>query len=132
MDLQSLIHVLANWLSTASKLEGVAFVGFMVDTLVMGAGFITWVLFLPQIRLLYTAKRSDTLSLGTVYGSFSVQTLVFIQALLKGNWQLAFLQGTSMFFLVIVIIMVHWYRRWPGGRTLLPRWYLSRRKSFHK
>ena len=88
----------------------------VIGWLIVGASFCVWMLFLPQIKLLYEVKKAESLSLVTVYGSLGIQTLIFLQAILKFNYQLAFLQSMSMTSLVVVIVMVHYYRKVPGGR----------------
>lgn len=88
----------------------------VVGWMVAMVSFVIWALFLPQIKLLYRVKDSQSLSLLTVYGSLAVQTLIFTRALLKSDFKLALLQSTSMFFLGIIICMAHYYRRYPGGR----------------
>lgn len=90
----------------------------VVAWLVAASAFIVWLLFLPQIRIMYKVKRADSISLGTVGGSFSIQSLIFMHAILNYDYRLAFLQSTSMFFLCIVIIMIIYYRKFPEGRKL--------------
>ena len=89
----------------------------IVSWLVASASLVVWALFLPQIRLLHKVKEARSLSLMTIYGSFTIQSLIFLHALLGNDYKLAFLQSTSMLFLGIVIFMIHYYRMYPGGRA---------------
>lgn len=87
-----------------------------VDGLVVVAGFVGWIVFVPQIRLLLQMKKSDTISLGMVWGSFALQATIFFQGLLKKNWPLVFVMSTSLICLCIILFLIYRYRRWPGGR----------------
>ena len=74
----------------------------MVAWLVAFSGLFVPLLFAPQIRLLYKEKVSNSLSLGTVWGSFIIQGLVALDAFFKSNDKLVFLQLVSMTCLVII------------------------------
>ena len=88
----------------------------VIDTLVLVCGFGIWVFFIPQIRLLLKEKESKTNSLSLMWGSFVIQTLVLIQVLLRENWPLVFVQAMSLTGVTITLILIHYYRRYPGGR----------------
>lgn len=79
--------------------------GMFVDGLVVVAGFVGWIVFVPQIRLLWRVKKSDTISLGMVWGSFALQTVLFIQGLMKENWPLVFVMSTSLICLCITLFL---------------------------
>lgn len=81
------------------------------------SGLFTWILFVPQIRLLLKVKRSDSISLGMTWGSFALQALILIQSLLIQNWYLSFTMGISVLCLLITNIFIHYYRKYPGGRS---------------
>lgn len=78
-----------------------------VDGLVVVAGFVGWIVFVPQIRLLLQMKKSDTISLGMVWGSFALQAAIFIQGILKKNWPLVFVMSTSLICLCIVLFLIY-------------------------
>lgn len=82
----------------------------IVDALVFLAGFVAWAVYLPQIRLLLKVKKSDTISLGLVGGSWVLQTLLFLQSIIKENWSLTFMMGLSLLALSCVIWLVSYYR----------------------
>jgi len=88
----------------------------IVNWLVVTGGLFTWVLFIPQIRLLLKTKRSDSISLGMTWGSFALQALILLQSLLLQNWFLSFTMGTSVTFLTITNVLIHYYRKYPGGK----------------
>ncbi len=87
----------------------------IVDGLVVVAGFIGWIVFLPQIELLWEMKKADTISLGMVWGSFALQAILFIQGILKKNWPVVFMMSTSLICLCIILVLIYYYRQWPGG-----------------
>ncbi len=88
----------------------------VVDILVFSAGFVTWLLFVPQIKKLKEVKRSDALSLGTIYGSIALQLLYLLQSGLQENWALFFPLLVSLTCLCILLRTILHYREWPGGR----------------
>ena len=87
-----------------------------VDWLVGISGLFTWLLFAPQIHLLWKQKRSDTISLGMTWGSWLLQSLILTQSLLHENWSLTLTMGVSVLSLSITIFFIHYYRAFPGGR----------------
>ena len=87
-----------------------------VDWVVVGAGFISWVVFLPQIQLLLRVKRSDSVSLGLLWGSVALQSLALLQLVLRENWQLSVMYVVGLFCLAIIIFLVYRYRKYPGGK----------------
>lgn len=87
-----------------------------VDALVALSGFVSWTIFLPQIRLLLRVKKSDNLSFGTVWGSLALQSLIITQSLLKGNWPLAFMISVNATALGCLIFLIYYYRKFPGGK----------------
>ncbi len=91
----------------------------VVDVLVVLSGFVSGAVFIPQIRLLFQTKKSDNLSLGTVWGSFLLQSLIITQAVLKENWSLAFMMTMNGVFLGYVIFLIYYYRRFPGGKAAI-------------
>lgn len=86
------------------------------DWLVATAGLFTWMLFLPQIKLLIKVKDSRSISLGMTWGSWGLQILILIQSLLHQNWSLTFTMSISVFFLSITNGCIHYYRKYPGGK----------------
>lgn len=88
----------------------------VINWLVLISGFFIWLLFVPQIRLLLKHKEAQTNSLALLWGSFVIQVLVLIQVALQANWQLAFVQAVSISGVTITVCLVHYYRRFPGGR----------------
>jgi len=89
----------------------------IISWLVVGIGLISWIMFLPQIRLLLKAKEAKSISLGLVWGSFITQFIIFIHTILQKDWQLSFAILTSLVCLVIIICLIYYYRQWPGGRS---------------
>lgn len=88
----------------------------LVDILVVVAGLFGWLIFLPQIKLLLEVKKSESISLGLVWGSFAMQAVMFLQGILKKNWPLVLVMSTSLICLVIMLWLIYRYRRWPGGK----------------
>lgn len=87
-----------------------------IDWLIGMAGLLTWILFLPQIRLLISVKDSKSISLGMTWGSWVLQVLILTQSVLHQNWTLTFTIGMSVLFLTITNALIHYYRFYPGGR----------------
>lgn len=87
-----------------------------IDTLVLVSGFLIWILFVPQIRLLLKEKQSRTNSLFLQWGSLLIQICLLIQVILRSNYQLAFVQAVSILGVATTIVLIHYYRRYPGGR----------------
>lgn len=87
----------------------------VVDFLVVIAGLVGWVVFLPQIQLLLLIKRSDNISLGMVWGSFAIQSTILFQGILKENWPLVLVMMTSLICLSVILFLIYRYRKWPGG-----------------
>ncbi len=87
----------------------------VIDWLVGISGLFTWLLFVPQIKLLLTVKDSQSISLLMIWGSWILQVLVLIQSILHETWSLAFTMGVSVLFLTITNCFVWYYRRFPGG-----------------
>ncbi len=90
----------------------------IIDTLVLVSGFLIWILFVPQIRLLLKEKQSRTNSLFLQWGSLLIQICLLIQVILRSNYQLAFVQAVSIVGVTITLILIHYYRRYPGGRKI--------------
>jgi hypothetical protein len=90
---------------------------FTIDLLVVMSGFATWIIFIPQIRLLLSVKDSKSISLWTTGLSWGLQVLILLQALLNYNWPLVFTMGVGIFFLTVVILIILYYRQYPGGRA---------------
>lgn len=82
----------------------------IVDKAVLAVGFFSWLLFLPQIKLLLKVKQSDSLSTVTVWGSFGIQRLILLQSALKENWELAFVMLINMICLAIVLVLIYRYK----------------------
>ena len=88
------------------------------DWLVATAGLFTWLLFLPQIKLLIKVKDSKSISLAMTWGSWVLQIFILTQSVLHQNWTLAFTMGISVSFLSITIGCIHYYRKYPGGKLV--------------
>jgi uncharacterized protein with PQ loop repeat len=82
----------------------------IVDFAVFGASLLVWTVFIPQIRLLYRIKKSEGLSLATVWGSLTVQSLIWFQSLLKQNWPVLVVMTTSVICLIIILVLAYRYR----------------------
>lgn len=89
----------------------------IIDILVVVSGFFIWILFVPQIRLLLREKESKTNSLILLCGSWAIQALILAQVALRANWPLLFIQAMSFIGVSITLYLVHYYRRYPGGRV---------------
>jgi len=87
----------------------------IVDSLVFFGGFFIWVLFLPQVLLLIKEKQARTNSLFLTGGSFALQLLLLFQAVLRENWPSTFVMGMSVLGNAIIIVLIIYYRRFPGG-----------------
>ena len=88
----------------------------VIDILMICIGLGSWVMFLPQIRLLWKVKEAKSITLWLVWGSFASQVVVLIHSLLQRDLLLTFAMATSLICLVIVLVMIYYYRKWPGGR----------------
>jgi uncharacterized protein with PQ loop repeat len=88
-----------------------------IDWLVGVTGLFTWLLFVPQIKLLISIKDSKSISLGMTWGSWVIQVMILAQSILHETWTLAFTMGISVLFLTITIGCIHYYRAFPGGRS---------------
>lgn len=89
----------------------------IIDTLVVVAGFLIWLLFIPQIRLLLRERQSRTNSIYLTGGSFLLQSLLLTQVVLYQNWPLAFVQTMSLTGVTVMLALILYYRRFPGGRA---------------
>jgi uncharacterized protein with PQ loop repeat len=92
-------------------------ISMVIDWLVATAGLFTWILFFPQIRLLLKVKDSRSISLGMTWGSWILQTLILVQSILHHNWSLALTMGVSVVCLTVTNAIIHYYRKYPGGRA---------------
>lgn len=88
----------------------------LVNYLVAGSGFIVWILFVPQILLLYKTKDSKSISLWSLWISWVLQVLIVVQGVLITNWSFVFATSVSIAGVSIEIAMVYYYRIFPGGR----------------
>lgn len=88
----------------------------IIELMVVCVGFVGWSVFLPQIKLLLKEKEARSISLGLVWGSFAMQVIIFIHTILKKDWHLTFAIGTSLICLTLVLRLVYYYRKYPGGR----------------
>ena len=91
----------------------------IVSWLVMGIGFVGWTVFIPQIRLLVKTKESKSISLGLIWGSFSMQAIMLTHTLLNKDFAMSFALGTSLICLSIIVVLIYYYRKWPSGRSTL-------------
>jgi uncharacterized protein with PQ loop repeat len=82
----------------------------LVDGAVYVASLLVWAVFIPQIRLLRRTKKSDGLSISTVWGSFTVQSLIWLQSLLKHNWPVFVVMSMSIVCLAIILVLAYRYR----------------------
>jgi hypothetical protein len=87
-----------------------------VDWLVGLSGFFVWILFIPQIKLLLEVKESRSNSIWASVLSGGLQMLILLQALLNSNWALFFTTTVSVVFVAIVLVIILYYRKFPGGR----------------
>lgn len=55
----------------------------VVALLVAAIGLVGWIVFLPQIRLLYEMKRAESVSLLFVWGSLAMQAVILVHILLQ-------------------------------------------------
>ena len=88
----------------------------IIDALVFVGGLFIWVLVLPQILLLLKKKQAQTNSLFLTGGSFALQLLLFVQAVLRLNWPSAFVMGMSVLGNAIIAVLIIYYRHFPDGR----------------
>ena len=88
----------------------------IVDWLVFVGGLGTWLLFVPQIRVLTRVKDSRSFSFQTLYGSLALQVTILAQAALHLNGQLIFTMVMSVAGLCLTIGLTHYYRHHPGGK----------------
>ncbi len=99
-----------------------SFVG-IIDSLVFLGGLFIWILFFPQILLLLKEKQANTNSLFLTGGSLVLQILLLIQAILRLNWPSAFVMGMSVLGNLVIVVLVLYYRRFPGGRKLPAKYH---------
>ena len=88
----------------------------IVSLMVLGVGFVGWTVFLPQIKLLYEEKEAKSISLGLIWGSFAMQAIMLTHTILRKDWYLTFAISTSLICLLIVLVLIYYYREHPGGR----------------
>ena len=88
----------------------------IISWMVVSIGFVSWVVFLPQIKLLLKEKEAKSISLGLVWGSFGMQLIMFTHTTLKKDWHLTFALGTSLACLIIILVLIYHFRKYPGGR----------------
>ena len=89
-----------------------AFVAWLAASM----GLVAWMVFVPQIRLLLTEKKSDNISLRLVWGSFGLQAVLLLHAVFQLDWYMAFPLLTSLVCLVVVLKLIYRYRKYPGGK----------------
>ena len=89
----------------------------IVAWLVAMIGFVSWIIFLPQIRLLIKVKTADSISLLLIWGSIVMQTTILLHILIQEviDWKLSIVFFTSVVCLSILLVLIYYYRRWPGG-----------------
>lgn len=86
------------------------------DGTVLVIGLFAWLIYIPQIKLLVKKKRSDSLSIEIVWGALFIQSMLFIQQVLRHNWPAAIAAVVMASCVVTVLFLVYHYRRWPGGK----------------
>ena len=91
----------------------------IIGWLVAGSGFVCWVAFVPQIRLLVKIKRSESNSLGLMWISFVMQVITLLYLLIqpKIDWRLVSVYTMSLIGLIVITVLIYYYRRFPGGRN---------------
>lgn len=91
----------------------------IVGWVVMIIGFGVWVVFLPQISLLYKVKEAKSISLLLIMGSFAMQAIILFHIAIQVeiDWNLAMVYITSLISLIILLGQIYYYRRFPGGRS---------------
>lgn len=89
----------------------------VVAWLVVMIGLVGWTVFLPQIHLLIKAKKAESISLGLMWGSFAMQTIILTHILLQPiiDWRLSIIYFSSLACHTIILFLIYYYRRWPGG-----------------
>ncbi len=92
----------------------------IVAWLVAVIGFTGWIVFLPQIRLLLKVKKADSISLLLVWGSVAMQATILIHILIQEivDWKLSVVFFTSIACQIVLLTLIYYYRRWPGGKTV--------------
>lgn len=95
----------------------------VVAWLVATIGLVGWFVFLPQIRLLYKTKQAESFSLLSMWASFAMTITILVHILLQRSidWKLSITYFTGMALSIAFLSLVHYYRRWPGGRNRQPK-----------
>ena len=88
----------------------------IVSWLVVGIGIFGWIVFVPQIRLLLKQKEARSISLGLIWGSFFMQAIICAHGIIEKDWSLVFAMATGLVCLSIILILIYYFRNWPGGR----------------
>ncbi len=90
----------------------------IVGLLVIAIGLVEWVVFLPQIRVLYKVKKAEEFSLLTLWASLVMQAIILTHILLQPtvDWKISITYFTGIICFVVFLALVHYYRCWPGGR----------------
>ena len=88
----------------------------IVSILVVVVGFTSWIVFLPQIKLLLKLREATSISLGLVWGSSIMQLIMIVHAIIGKDWPLVFALSTSLMCLLIIVVLIYYYRKFPGGR----------------
>ena len=91
----------------------------IVAWLVFATGFVSWTIFVPQIRLLFKVKRSESLSIGMIWISITMNTIILLHAVLQKDWRLAFTIAVGMSCIIPMLTLAYYYRRYPGGKSKL-------------
>ncbi len=91
----------------------------VIAWLVAGIGVVGWTIFLPQIKLLIRVKTADSISLLLIWGSFAMQVIVLIHILIQEeiDWKLSIIYFTSIACHTVILALIYYYRRWPGGKN---------------
>jgi uncharacterized protein with PQ loop repeat len=81
-------------------------------------GLTAWSAFLPQIKLLIKTKEAKSVSVGLFWISFGMQVTVLTYLIIQPSidWKLALSYITCIICQVVIIGMIYYYRKWPGGR----------------
>lgn len=89
----------------------------IVGWLVFTTGFVSWMIFIPQIKLLLKVKESKSLSKTTLWSSLTINTIILSHAILQKDWRLAFPITAGMACMIPLLILTYYYRRHPGGKS---------------
>ena len=90
-----------------------------IQWLVMGAGSVAWILFLPQVIRIVRMKDAAAMDLKLLFGSMAMQLLLLtfgiLQGLVDGVWALVVMYSPAVFTISLLTIVTVEVKAQPGA-----------------